>query len=396
MGLHAAVANEVLQDQFLREVPWWYGLILAALIAVAATFAILQLNPARSLAVGAIIVVLVAASLLLAFRLTGLYFAAVAPVGTAFLTFVSLTAIKFLRAEQEKGTVRAAFGRYLSPDVISDLLAHPEKLNLGGEKKPLTAIFSDVQGFSSISEVLDPADLVRLLNEYLTEMSSIIMSLKGTIDKYEGDAIIAFFGAPLDLPDHARRACLAAVQMRRAEKRLNEHVLAEKLAPGPLLTRIGINTGSMVVGNMGTPQKMDYTIMGNAVNLASRLEGVNKQYGTWLLMSEHTCDQGGADFLVRKLDRVRVVGINEPTRLYELIEEKNAAESSVVQAVEIFHEGLRDYEAKQWKLAAASFRRVLTVLPSDGPASVYLKRCQQYMRKPPVEPWTGIFALTTK
>jgi adenylate cyclase len=395
MGFHAAVANTILQGQFLREVPWWYGLILAALVALAATFAILRLDPARSVVVGAAIVVFVAGFLLLAFRQTGVYFEVVSPVGTAFFTFIGLTAIKFIRAEREKSTVRNAFSRYLSPHVISDLLANPEKLRLGGEKKQLTAIFSDVKGFSSISEILDPTDLVKLLNEYLTEMSNIIMALGGTIDKYEGDAIIAFFGAPVDFSDHARRACLAAVQMRRAEQRLNERVIAEKLAPSPLLTRIGINTGSMVVGNMGTPQKMDYTIMGNAVNLASRLEGVNKQYGTWLLMSEHTYDMGGAEFFVRKLDRVRVVGINEPTRLYELIEEKQAVESTVAQAVEVFHEGMQDFEAKRWKLAAATFRRVLQILPTDGPAAVYLKRCQQFMRKPPPDTFP-VYSLTTK
>ncbi|MGA2379265.1 MAG: adenylate/guanylate cyclase domain-containing protein [Spirochaetia bacterium] len=397
MGLHAAVANTVLQGQFLREVPWWYGLILAALIAIAATFAILRLNPARSIVVGAAIVVFVAGSLLLAFRQTGVYFEAVSPVGSAFLTFIGLTAIKFLRAEREKGQVRSAFSQYLSPHVISDLLADPEKLKLGGEEKELSAMFSDVKGFSTISEVLkDPTKLVTLLNEYLTEMSNIILDLGGTIDKYEGDAIIAFFGAPVDLVDHSRRACLAAVRMRRAEKLLNERVIAEKLAPSPLLTRIGINTGSMVVGNMGTPQKMNYTIMGNAVNLASRLEGVNKQYGTWLMMSEHTYDTGGADFFVRKLDRVRVVGINEPTRLYELIEEKGAEENTVAQAVEVFHEGMQDFEAKKWKLAAATFRRVLKILPTDGPATVYLKRCQGFMRKPPADNWDGVYSLTTK
>jgi len=396
MGLHAAVANTIIQGRFLREVPWWYGLILAALIAAASTFAILRLNPARSVIVGAVIVLFVAGSLLLIFRQTGVYLEVVTPVGAAFLTFIGLTAMKFLRAEREKGTVRNAFSRYLSPEIISDLLAHPEKLRLGGEKKQMTAMFSDVKGFSSISEVLDPSDLVRLLNEYLTEMSNIIMGLGGTIDKYEGDAIIAFFGAPVDVPDHARRACRAAVQMKRAEKRLNERVIAEKLAPTPLLARIGINTGSMVVGNMGTPQKMDYTIMGNAVNLASRLEGVNKQYGTWLLMSEGTFGEGGADFFVRKLDRVRVVGINEPTRLYELIEERDAVDATVAQAVEVFHEGMQHFEAKEWKLAAATFKRVLGIQPTDGPAQVYLKRCQEFMQKPPADTWDGVFVLATK
>ena len=396
MGLHAAVANTIIQGQFLREVPWWFGLILAAIVAAAATFAILGLTPARSIVVGAVIVLVVAGVLVFVFRQTGVYLGAVSPVSSAFLTFIGLTAIKFLRSEREKGEVRSAFSRYVSPRVVSDLLANPEKLKLGGEKKEMTAIFSDVKGFSTISEELDPTELVRLLNEYLTVMSDIILDLDGTVDKYEGDAIIAFFGAPQELPEHAQRACMAAVRMRRAEKVLNERVMAEKLSKSPLLTRIGINTGSMVVGNMGTPQKMNYTMMGNAVNLASRLEGVNKQYGTWMMMSEATHDAGGKDFFMRKLDRVRVVGINEPVRLYELIEEKDAVDRTVAQAVDVFQEGLQDFEAKNWKVAAATFRRVLTILPTDGPAQVYLKRCQAFMRKPPVEGWDGVFKLETK
>ena len=333
--------------------------------------------------VGAAIVVGVAAVMLLIFRQTGVYLEAVNPVGAALFTFIGLTAIKFLRSEQEKGEVRSAFSRYVSPHVVSDLLANPEKLQLGGEKKELTAVFTDVKGFSTISEVLDATELVRLLNEYLTMMSDIILDLGGTVDKYEGDAIIAFFGAPLDVPEHAERACRAAVRIRRAEKMLNEHVLEEKLAPSPLLTRIGINTGPMVVGNMGTPQKMNYTIMGNAVNLAARLEGVNKRYGTWVMMSDATAEKGGRDFFMRKLDRVRVVGINTPVRLYELIDEKDAVDKTVAEAVEVFHEGLEDFEAKKWKIAAATFRRVLQILPGDTTSDVYIKQCQLFMENRP-------------
>ena len=396
MGLHAAVANTIIQGQFLREVPWWYGLIIALFISLGATLAILGLTPGRSVLVGAAIVVGVAAVLLIIFRQTGVYLEALSPVGAAFLTFIGLTAIKFLRSEQEKGEVRNAFSRYVSPHVVSDLLANPEKLQLGGEKKELTAVFTDVKGFSTISEVLDPTELVRLLNEYLTMMSDIILDLGGTVDKYEGDAIIAFFGAPLDLPEHAERACRAAVRIRRAEKLLNEHVLQAKLAPSPLLTRIGINTGPMVVGNMGTPQKMNYTIMGNAVNLAARLEGVNKRYGTWVMMSDATADQGGGDFFMRKLDRVRVVGINKPVRLYELIDEKDAVDKTVAEAVQLFHQGLEEFEAKKWKVAASTFRQVLQVLPGDSTSDVYIKQCQVFMRKPPAEDWDGVFKLETK
>ena len=147
---------------------------------------------------------------------------------------------------------------------------------------------------------------------------------------------------------------------------------------------------------MGTPQKMDYTIMGNDVNLASRLEGVNKQYGTWLLMSEKTYSHGGAGFLVRKLDRVRVVGINEPIRLYELVEEKSVVENTVLQAVQVFEEGMQDFEAKRWETAAETFTHVLEILPTDGPAAIYLKRCQEFLKKPPADTWDGVFSLTVK
>lgn len=179
-------------------------------------------------------------------------------------------------------------------------------------------------------------------------MSNTILELRGTIDKYEGDAIIAFFGAPVEFEEHSSNACMSAVRMRRAEKKLNEYFMAEQMSPVPLFTRIGINTGDMVVGNMGTPKKMDYTIMGNAVNLAARLEGVNKQYGTGILISEETYNSGGAGFTARQLDRVRVVGINTPVRLYELIEEKSMTNEKTLEAVEIFQSALNIFEEREW------------------------------------------------
>jgi len=341
-------------------------------------------------------VVLVIAAFAVFFLLTGIYVAPVSPVVCVFLTFVSLTALKFLRAEQEKTFVRGAFARYLSSDVINDLLANPEKLQLGGEKKILTAMFTDVKGFSTVSEVMDPTELVRLLNLYLTEMSDIIMDLRGTIDKYEGDAIISFFGAPVDFADHARRACLAAVRMKRAEHVLNERFLNEKLSPSSLLTRVGINTGEMVVGNMGTVQKMDYTIMGSAVNLASRLEGINKRYGTWVIMSEAVQEGIGNGFVVRRLDRVRAVGINTPVRLFELVEEAGHVDGSLKEALGIFEEGLQIFETQDWARAEAIFESVLKITPDDGPAKAYIKQCQEFTAKAPPANWDGVFNLTAK
>ncbi len=396
VGTHAAVVNTILQGQFLDDTPWWVSALLAAILAVLATLATARLPPLRSIIVGAAIVVIVIIALVGVFLLTGIYVGTVSPVAATFLTFIILTAVKFLRTERERSFVRNAFARYLSADVINEIVADPDKLNLGGVKKPLTAMFTDIKGFSSISEVMDPSELVRLLNLYLTEMSDIIMGLRGTIDKYEGDAIISFFGAPIDLPDHANRACLAAVRMKKAERMLNEKFINEKLAPSSLLTRVGVNTGEMVVGNMGTVQKMDYTIMGNAVNLASRLESINKQYGTWVIISETTQENIGRDFVLRRLDRVRVVGINKPVRLFELVDESGHVESAVMKTLSAFEEALQVFETKDWQKAEKAFAHVLEISADDGPSKAYIKRCQEYMAKPPAANWDGVFNLTNK
>ncbi len=396
VGIHASVVNTILQGRFLNQMPWWYGGLLALILSFAVTIAILNLNARRSVIVGAAAAVALFGLLLALFLFTGVFIDTLTPVASVFFTFVALTAIKFLRSEKEKSFVRSAWGHYLSSEVINDILTDPGKLILGGESRYMTAMFTDVRGFSTISEVLSPSALVNLINLYLTEMSDIILELRGTIDKYEGDAIISFFGAPVDLPDHSKRACMAAVRMKRAEVALNEKFLTEKLSPSSLHTRIGINTGEMTVGNMGTLKRMDYTMMGNSVNLAARLEGVNKQYGTWILTSEITQSSLGDDFLVRKMDRVRVVGINQPVRLFEVIEEKGRAGKAAEEVVGIFHNGLERFEDRDWKGARKIFGEIIKISPEDGPAKRYIKLCQEYEAKPPANNWDGVFSLTTK
>ena len=396
VGTHASFANMILQREFLRELPWWVGLVIGLVAAVAVTLISRPLSPRGAIAVGlgGLVVTLVAVGALFVFA--DLYVPMLTPSLAVFLTFLVISLIKFVRTESEKSFLRNAFSRYLSADVISQLIDDPARLTLGGEKKELTALFTDVKGFSTISETMDPSDLVRLLNRYLGEMSDTILDLRGTIDKYEGDAIIAFFGAPLDFPDHAESACLATVRMKKLEAELNKAFLEEGLSPTPLYTRIGINTGEMVVGNMGTPKKMDYTIMGNAVNLAARLEGVNKQYGTWTLMSEATREAAGDGFLVRKLDRVRVVGISEPVRLYELIDELSEADAEQREKVELFHAGLERFEQRDWNGCNGYMEQVLTLDPEDGPTRMYLDRLKNYKATPPPPNWDGVFSLTAK
>jgi adenylate cyclase len=396
VGTHASLVNTILQERFLDELPWWYGAILGAVMALVIALVIRKLNPLLSILIGIGFLIVVIAATGAFFLLSGWYLYLLTPVLTIFFTLFTMILIKFLLLEQEKSFIRNAFSHYLSTDVINELVADPDKLDLGGEKKYLTAMFTDVQGFSSISEKLDPTDLVALLNAYLTEMSDIIMNLRGTIDKYEGDAIIAFFGAPVPYEDHPARACRAAVRMKKIEQHLNEHFVHNNLSPSAVFTRIGINTGEMVVGNMGTKQKMDYTIMGNSVNLASRLEGVNKRYGTWILISEETYNKAGPDFTVRKMDRVRVVNIKEPVRLYELIDEKSSTDTNTMEAVELFHKGLELFEDRQWDAAIAEFHKTLKILPGDGPSEVFIKRCQGFQKKPPPASWDGVFNMSMK
>jgi adenylate cyclase len=396
VGTHASVVNTILSGRFLDELPWWYSAIAGVIVAFIITFITRNVKPLTSILVGVAGFVLIMAGGSAFFIFTGSYFAIVTPGLIVFLTFLVLAVVNFLLTAQDRTFIRGAFGHYLSAAVINELLTNPEKLKLGGEKKYMTAMFTDVKGFSTISEKLDPTELVHLLNLYLSDMSDIVLDLMGTIDKYEGDAIISFFGAPLEMNDHARKACLAAIRMKRTEAELNKQFLADSLTPVPLLTRIGINTGDMVVGNMGTKRKMDYTMMGSNVNLAARLEGVNKQYGTWILTSETTRAQAGNDIFTRRLDRVRVVGINEPVRLYEVVEEASQVQAEMKELVEAFHSGLAWFEKKDWTRAAKDFGTVLRMHPDDGPATKYLQRCNEYKVKPPPDNWDGVFNLTEK
>ncbi|MFP4613733.1 MAG: CHASE2 domain-containing protein [Spirochaetaceae bacterium] len=396
VGTHASVANMILENDFLDAYPLWYSIVAAAALALIVAALIRKLDPLPSILVGVVATVVFLATGSLFFIQTGTYFPLLTPTLSIFFTFLSITAVKFIETAKERSFIKNAFSHYLSTDVINDLISDPSKLSLGGEKKYLTAFFTDVKGFSTISEQLDPTDLVKLLNSYLTEMSNIILDQRGTIDKYEGDAIISFFGAPVEYTDHAARACRSALRMKRMEAILNEHVTSENLSPNPLHTRIGINTGEMVVGNMGTAQKMDYTMMGNSVNLAARLEGVNKQYGTWILISETTRNEAGDEFLFRRLDRVRVVGITEPVRLFELVDERSAADGRTAEALEAFEEGLSRFEAQDWQQALEHFEATLEARPDDGPTKLYAKRCRDFMKKAPPANWDGVYNLSMK
>ena len=294
------------------------------------------------------------------------------------------------------GQLRNAFSKYLSEEIVEEIVADATKLQLGGIKRHMTAMFTDIRNFASITEALDPEQLVGLLNYYLSSMSDIILEQKGTIDKYQGDAIMAFFGAPNKLQDHALRTCVSAILMKRLENEVNKQIAERGLSQRPILTRIGINTDEMVVGNMGTIKKMNYTVMGNAVNLASRLEGVNKQYGTWIIASENTIKETGRKLLYRKLGWIRVVGIKKTVRIYEILEMYDEAPQSLHTLAELFHIGLNLFESGKWEEAENKFKHVLDLFPEDGPSLLYINRCKQFSVNPPPEDWDGVFDMREK
>jgi len=317
------------------------------------------------------------------------------PVAQMLITFGVATTWRFVHEEREKRRARETFGRFLAPSVVEAVLGEKGSLRLGGEKRELTVLFSDVRGFTGISERLDPHLLLELLNEYLTPMTDIIVSgHEGTLDKYMGDAIMAFWGAPRPQPDHALRACRAALAMAERlatlRPRWRERGLPE------IDVGVGINTGPMSVGFVGSEDRFyNYTVLGDAVNLASRLEGANREYGTRILLGEETRAQAGAAVVTRPLDRVRVKGKREPVAIHELLG-LSPAPPELARFLERFAFGLSAYQAQRWDEATSRFREADRLCGGDPPSQVYLTRCEAMRRSPPGPEWDGVFEMKTK
>jgi adenylate cyclase len=315
---------------------------------------------------------------------------------TGNVLFVSL--YRALVEEKEKRKVRTAFGHYLSPEVIRRLLVNPQLVE--PKKTDITVMFSDIRGFTSISEKLDAQELALFLNQYLSDMTRIVFNYSGTLDKYIGDAVMAFWGAPFEEAGHAEKACNAALEMM---KRVRELQIEWEAQGKPRLEiGIGLNTGVASVGNMGSELRYGYTALGDAVNLSSRLEGLNKDYGTHVIVNETTyqaAKNGG--FVFRELDLMRVKGKLQPVTIYQLMGrqedfEKDGSRETVHQQVELFARARELYRNRQWKAAQAAFQEIFDKWPKDGPPRVYLERCQEYAAVEPPENWDGVFVMTHK
>jgi adenylate cyclase len=287
----------------------------------------------------------------------------------------------------------------VASSVVDELIKRPELLALGGEERVLSVMFSDVADFSTISEKLTPTELVSLLNEYLTAMTDIVIRHGGIIDKYQGDCIMAEFGAPLPYEDHALRSCRAALEMIDELGKLRKKWEGE--GKPQLHARVGINTGRMLVGNLGSSHFVDYTVMGDHVNLASRLEGANKPYGTKLMVSEWTWEVVKEEMYGRELDRIRVKGKDAPVKVYEVMGRREGGAGGTVPpaAAELiagFDAALELYKQARFADALAAFRALGERFPDDGPTALYAERCEEYLAEPPEAGWDGVYTMKTK
>lgn len=325
---------------------------------------------------------------------SGLIVAIVWPLFLIGVLYIAMTFYRYLTEERGKKELRQTFSKYVSPAIVNEILAHPKNIELGGRKQNLTVMFSDVRGFTTISEKLDPRALSDLLNSYLTPMTELVFKNRGTLDKYMGDAIMAFFGAPIAYPDHAKWACRCALQS--VDKLYELQKAWEKQGLPHIDLGIGLNTGEVSVGNMGSETVRSYTVMGDAVNLASRLEGINKQYGTRIILSEMTYQDVKDNFVCREVDWVRVKGKHLPVKIYELIAEEKVPSTSVAEMLKWFHEGYEHYHAKAWHDGLQCFARALDQVPADAVSKLYIERCQDYLEQPPEGSWDGVFNMKTK
>ena len=409
VGVHIATLDNYLTGKFLRKAPDFIAYIWILLLSILGSFfvgfATLRNSQRKTvifMALGFIVGALLAILIPYLLFAKGIWLLLVAPFVSFLFSFLICVALSLSIEGKQKRFITSAFSQCLSKDVVNQIMNDPSSFTLGGKNFQMTAIFTDIQKFSSFSELLTASQLGSLLNYYLTKMSDIIIDEHGTVDKYEGDAIVALVGAPAEMTDHAQRACAAAIKMKKAEVLMNKEIAEIAAGEKPaameedlynafkimvenkktIFTRIGMNSGEMIAGYFGSENKKNYTMMGNNVNLASRLEGVNKQYHTnGILISAATRELLGDQFIVRSLDRVRVVNVNTPIRLYELLETREEADQKLMQYVQDWEGAFALFENRQYKQAYDSFKELSNRNPADQVVQYYISLLEDYFLK---------------
>ena len=426
VGTHANVYNTIMNEDFIYPISWIWGAVIAAILAL-----VLIVLPAEKKAfvqnvtgVSLVVISLIFPALL--FILFSVYMPALTAILIAFTSYLAMTIYRFATSEKDKKFLQTTFGAYVAPAVVDQIVKNPALASLGGKSDMLTALFSDVKSFSAFTEVINneagedkgAERLVAVLNDYLGVLSDAIMDNKGTIDKYVGDEIVSFFGAPVHDDNNAFDACVAGIRMLQAEHRFNEEnkgrlpINPATGEPFFLHSRVGLNTGNMVVGNMGTEKKLNYTIMGNNVNLASRLEGTNKAYGSWIMCSESTWlaankGENAGKIVARKLDCVRVINVKRPVGIYSIIGLRSELSEKRIKATDLFNEGTKWYlkgsdtpevpkDIEDLKKAYNFYKQSDELYPADESAKVFMERCEDYIKNDVPKIWDGVYTMKSK
>ena len=394
--IHATAMSNYLRQDFIRELPFLWILLLSVVLSAAIAY-LSNYNEnivisTAGLLVGAGILVLVTTQL---FLRSLLWLHIVFPLFGMVMTYVISIGWNFATEGRNKRQIQRIFGQFVNPTVVKQLSADPERVELGGEEVEASIMFSDIEGFTTISESKKPKELVQFLNNYFSTANDIFFKHDGTIDKFIGDAVMVQFGIPLKNPNHRLLAVRAGYEFSRVVYEMTREA-REKGQP-VFSTRIGINSGPMVVGYIGGRSKKEYTVIGDTVNLASRLEGVNKFYGTSLMISESVATEPVTDeFVLREMDIMRVKGKKLPIKIFEVVCRKEELNEKTLKVVQTFEAGLKLYREQQFKDAISLFRTVKNLKDDDDASSVYIGRCEEFMKSPPPKDWDGVYVMTSK
>ena len=386
--IHLTAISNVLNGEYLRDAPAWISLVLFTLLAAGVALSTRFTSAAIGGAIAAATMVGVVGwcTALYANRWIVDQVPQMLAVG---FSFAATSAVNFLHEGRQRLQVKRIFGQYVSKKVVEKILKHSDAMHLEGERKPLTIFFMDFAGFTAMSEKLDPSELVKLISEYHNEAAEEIFKTEGTLDKFIGDAIMAYWNDPIEQSDHALRACLTAIGAQKKLLKMAE-VMKHRGLP-EMGARIGLNTGVATVGNMGSKEQVNYTLIGDEVNLASRLEGVNKEFGTKIIVSEATYLPAKERLEVRELALIKVKGKKLPVRIYELIGAKGEVPSERMETVKKFEAALADFRARRFCEASAVFRSL-----GDVASRVYVDLCELYLKDPPAADWDGSYQMEHK
>jgi adenylate cyclase len=392
LEIHATVIDNILTGDYLARPEWSKIYDILAMVALAALIGVVlpRIGVLKGLGFAAALFVAYIVTVYALFAHARVWLNLVYPLLALSISYAALGVYYYVTGQRERWKIKETFKQYLTPAVMETMLKDPQRLHLGGEEKILTVLFCDLEGFTSYCERFTPGELVNTLSDYYDRMTEQVFAAQGTLMEYTGDELMALFGAPVEQADHARRACAAALGMRDRRR-----ALAEEWAPTgrpPLRARTGISTGVMLVGNLGSRYRFKYGVLGDAVNLGSRLEGLNKTYRTEILVSENTAELLEGAFRLREVDTVRAKGKKQAVRVYELLAATGAPlPDQDQQLAEIYAAGLQAYREQRWDAALELFGRCLALRAGDGPAQTMADRCRIFRKAAPQKDWDGVF-----